>query len=182
MPALIASVAVLIAACGGSAETDLEPYELLGPQLVIDRPVDWLAVTENRTTLFAQSQDALDAAYAVPPPPATALTIVFDHRHIDYMRSIGYVAEPPTNQDLFEFNSEEFGWELIGETETIEVLGSEALRARVITQVGVSEVIQGALPDSPDIFLFELSGPDPQALDSFLSTWETIVASVAPMD
>jgi len=71
---------------------------------------------------------------------------------------------------------------VIGDIGTIEVLGVKALRARVTTRIGVSEVVQGALPDSPDIFLLELSGPDERSLDDFLPIWEEIVASIAPME
>jgi len=182
IPVLIAAMALLVAACGGSAQVDLESYELPGPLLVLDRPVDWLAVTEGRATLFAETQEAMDAAYLTDQPPADALTIVFDHRDLEFMRTIGYSAFPPTNEDLFEFNSGNFGWEVIGDIGTIEVLGVKALRARVTTRIGVSEVVQGALPDSPDIFLLELSGPDERSLDDFLPIWEEIVASIAPME
>jgi len=181
VPALVSALLVLVSACGGSGATKLEPYELPGPQLVMDRPSEWLAVTEGRATLFAETQEAKDAAYLAPRPPVTALTIVFDHRLVEFMRTIGFVTEPFTNEDLFEFNRGNFGWEVIGEIGTVDVLGTEALRARVTTRIGVSEVIQGSLPTGEEIFLLELSGPDEASLDDFLSVWEAIIASLAPI-
>jgi len=136
VPALVSALLVLVSACGGSGATKLEPYELPGPQLVMDRPSEWLAVTEGRATLFAETQEAKDAAYLAPR---------------------------------------------IGEIGTVDVLGTEALRARVTTRIGVSEVIQGSLPTGEEIFLLELSGPDEASLDDFLSVWEAIIASLAPI-
>ena len=58
-------------------------------------------------------------------------------------------------------------WEVLGETRQIEILGMEAVAARVATPIGVSEVIQGFLPGAEEIFLLQVSGPDEAALDDF---------------
>ena len=73
---------------------------------------------------------------------------------------------------------ENFGWQALGNTWSTEVLGEEALSARVSTSIGVSEVIQGYLPGGEEVFLLQVSGPNETALDEFDPTWEAIVAGL----
>jgi len=178
---MISALLLLVTACGGSAEIPLEQYEITEAGIVIEHPVGWQTATDGRATVLAETQDGFLAAFEADPPLAHDLTIIFDHREIEFMRSIGFDAEPATPAGLFEFNLDNFGWEALGEMRNIEILGSDAVVVRVATQIGVSEVIQGFLPGGEEIFLLELSGPDEQVLDDFLPIWEAIIADIAPI-
>ena len=52
----ILSVAVALAAAACSSGAALEDYDLLGAELSIQYPGDWVSVTEGRATLFAEDQ------------------------------------------------------------------------------------------------------------------------------
>lgn len=176
----ITALAVVVSACGSGVSMDR--YEVPEAGISIEYPRAWQAVTDGGATLFAETEDAVRAAYEPDPPPVRDLSIVFDHRDLEFMRSIGFAADPVTPQSLLDFNSGNFGWESIGETRQIEILDMDAVAVRVATPIGVSEVIQGFLPGAEEIFLLQVSGRDEAALDDFDALWQEIIASIASMD
>jgi hypothetical protein len=165
------------AACGGGGD-GLETYDLGVVGYEIGYPDGWLTVTEESVTVFAETQEALDAAYSAAPGPTTALSIVFDHRSLEFLRGIGFEADPATPEALFDFNEGNFGWELAANPTETELFGVPAFSARIETGLGVSDVIQGIFPGGDEVFLLELTGPDEEALDAFAPTWELILGSV----
>lgn len=173
---LLVTLASVTAACGGGSAS-LERYDIPGTEFSIQHPQGWQTVTEAGATLLAETEDAFRGAFEQDPPPLSDLTIVFDHREIAFMEAIGLTGDA-TLLDLFLFNVENFGWQALGGTWSTEVLGEEALSARVKTSIGVSEVIQGYLPGGEEIFLLQVSGPDEAALDDFDPTWDVIVVGL----
>jgi len=174
--ALLVALALLAVACGGDSAS-LVRYDIPDTTISIEHPEGWLTASEGGATLLAETEDAFRGSFEQDPPPLSDLTIVFDHRELTFMRSIG-LGEDASPRDLMLFNVQNFGWSVISDTRSVEVFGDEAIAARVSTGIGVSEVIQGFLPGGEEIFLLQVSGPNEAALDAFASTWDDIVAGV----
>ncbi len=157
-----------------------QTHEIAGLGFSIDYPAGWFADSQAPATLISQLEVDHEQAFSDSDSPQVGIVIAFDHRDIDFMRSIGLPADA-TMTDLVQLNAGFFEWQEPFEVVDTEVFGVPAASVRTVDDNGFSTVtLQGFIGE--EMFLLSIVAPPPgEVLDDFLPTWEAMLASIEPI-
>lgn len=153
-----------------------ETYSLTDFGFTIDYPVGWYTGRDGPTTIICELAEDV-RRLQIDNATVAGYCILHEHRDMGFMRSIGLPADA-TVEDLFQFNLAFFGYQEPKVTKTT-LFGAPAIQVIAVDDTGPTLEVTGFLGD--EAFLLSLQAPTTSALNTFLPTWETIVAGIAPI-
>jgi hypothetical protein len=151
-----------------------ETLEFPGFAYRIDHPAGWTLYT--CPPAFALAADSTDAAlFCASDAPPNDLVMGFDHRDLNFMRTIGLPAEA-TLDDLVALNQREFDQEILDEADTT-IFGVPARRTRFADDEGAVGIVYAGFLDD-EAFLLGFTAPSTERLEEHMATIEAMVASL----
>ena len=175
---LLVSAAFLLAACSPSTLPELSETHIFADfGFSIDYPPGWSATTEGPVSYMAQTETDFLGRYDFKRK-VEGILISLDHRSIDFLRTIGFTADPPTLDELFAFNIGELtGMTNPGISEAT-IFGVPALRSEYYeTNWEISYA--GLIGD--EAFFFFIAAPSEEMLEEFKPTMEAMISSIRPI-
>jgi hypothetical protein len=155
-----------------------ETFQFPGFGYAINHPTGWTVNT--CPPAFVIAADPVDAEqFCSSDAPPSDLAMGFDHRDLNFMRSIGLPADA-TLDDLVALNQREFSQEIVDEIETM-LFGVPARRVRVTYDQGAAGIAYAGYLDD-EVFLLICDAPTAEALDRHLVTIEAMVASLRAIE
>ena len=153
-----------------------ETYALTDFGFTIDYPAGWYTGRDGPTSIICELAEDV-RRLQIDNAAVSGYCILHEHRDMSFMRAIGLPADARVD-DLFQFNLEFFGYQDPKVTKAT-LFGVPAIQVIAVDDTGPTLEVTGLLAD--EAFLLSLQAPTTDALDTFLPTWEAIVAGIAPI-
>ena len=165
--------------CGQAPDEPSNTHVFSGFGFSIDYPEEWLAETRDTITSISELEEDHAHAFRDDEYSPVGYVISLDHRTFSFLESIG-LKENPTLDDLLEFNTDTFDWQVSAVEET-QIFGVPAIRAKHADESGAtSDSFMGFLED--EVFLFGLGAPSEEARDEFATKWAEMLDSIQPVE
>ena len=153
-----------------------ETYALTEFGFTIDFPTGWHTGRYGPKTFICELEEDV-RRLQIGNATVSGYCVLHEYRDMSFMRSIGLPADA-TIEDLFQFNLDFFGYREPQVTKTT-LFGAPAIQVITVDDTGPTLEVTGFLDE--EAFLLSLQAPTTDALNTFLPTWEAIVATIAPL-